>query len=122
MKRIYLGIGVAISAVFLWLALRGLELSEVWRDLQTANYWWLLPGVVVYFMAVWVRTWRWDYMLRPLKHIPLRRLFPVVVIGYMGNNIYPFRAGEVLRSYVLRRQEDVSMGASLANGHCRARL
>jgi hypothetical protein len=53
-------------------------------------------------------------MLRPLKHIPVRRLFPVVVIGYMGNNIYPFRAGEVLRSYVLRRQEDVSMSASLA--------
>jgi hypothetical protein len=53
-------------------------------------------------------------MLRPLKHIPVRRLFPVVVIGYMGNNIYPFRAGEVLRAYVLRRREAVSMSASLA--------
>jgi uncharacterized protein (TIRG00374 family) len=53
-------------------------------------------------------------MLRPLKHISLRRLFPVVVIGYMGNNIYPFRAGEVLRSYVLRQREEVPMGASLA--------
>ncbi len=114
MKRIYFGIGVAVSAVFLWLALRGLELAEVWHDLRAANYWWLLPGVAVYFVAVWARTWRWDYMLRPLKHIPLRRLFPVVVIGYMGNNIYPFRAGEVLRSYVLRQREDVTMGASLA--------
>ena len=114
MKRIYVWVGVAISAVFLWWALRGLELSEVWRDLQAANYWWLLPGVAVYFVAVWARTWRWDYMLRPLKHIPLRRLFPVVVIGYMGNNIYPFRAGEVLRSYVLRQREGVPMSASLA--------
>ena len=114
MKRIYFGIGVAVSAVFLWLALRGLELAEVWHDLRAANYWWLLPGVAVYLVAVWARTWRWDYMLRPLKHIPLRRLFPVVVIGYMGNNIYPFRAGEVLRSYVLRQREDVTMGASLA--------
>ena len=114
MKRIYFWIGVAVSAVFLWWALRGLELSEVWHNLQAANYWWLLPGVAVYFVAVWARTWRWDYMLRPLKHIPLKRLFPVVVIGYMGNNIYPFRAGEVLRSYVLRQREDVPMGASLA--------
>ncbi len=107
-------LGVAVSAVFLWLALRGLNLNEVWRDLQAANYWWLLPGVAVYFVAVWARTWRRDYMLRPLQHIPVRRLFPVVVIGYMGNNIYPFRAGEVLRSYVLRQREDVPMGASLA--------
>jgi hypothetical protein len=53
-------------------------------------------------------------MLRPLKLISIRRLFPVVVIGYMGNNVYPFRAGEVLRSYVLRRREDVAMSASLA--------
>ena len=114
MKRVYLWIGVAISAVFLWWALRELDLSVVWLHLQTANYWWLLPGVAVYFIAVWARTWRWDYMLRPLKHIPLGRLFPVVVIGYMGNNIYPFRAGEVLRSYVLRRRESVPMSASLA--------
>jgi uncharacterized protein (TIRG00374 family) len=32
----------------------------------------------------------------------------------MGNNIYPFRAGEVLRAYVLRQREEVPMSASLA--------
>ena len=114
LKRWRFWIGVVISAVFLWWALRGLQLSEVWADMRAANYGWLIPSVAVYFMAVWARTWRWDYMLRPLKHIPLRRLFPVVVIGYMGNNIYPFRAGEVLRAYVLRQREDVAMSASLA--------
>jgi uncharacterized protein (TIRG00374 family) len=114
LKRWQLWLGVVISAVFLWLALRGLRLGEVAESIGEANYWWLIPSVATYFVAVWVRTWRWDYMLRPLKQIPARRLFPVVVIGYMGNNIYPFRAGEVLRSYVLRRQEDVPMSASLA--------
>lgn len=114
MKRFRLLIGVAISALFLWLALRGLHLGDVWSSLRTANYWWLLPGVGVYFLGVWVRTWRWDYMLRPLKVIPVGRLFPVVVIGYMGNNVYPFRAGELLRAYVLRRQEGVAMSSSLA--------
>ena len=114
MKRWQLWLGVLISAVFLWLALRGLHLGEVWSHVSGANYLWLIPSVATYFVAVWARTWRWDYMLRPLKHIPLRRLFPVVVIGYMGNNIYPFRAGEVLRAYVLRRQEAVPMSASLA--------
>jgi uncharacterized protein (TIRG00374 family) len=114
LKRWQFWLGIIISAFFLWLALRGLKLGEVAENLGEANYWWLVPSVATYFAAVWVRTWRWDYMLRPLKHIPVRRLFPVVVIGYMGNNIYPFRAGEVLRSYVLRRQEAVPMSASLA--------
>lgn len=114
MKRWQLLIGIAISAIFLYLALDGLKLSSVWEQMRTANYVWLLPSVAVYFVGVWVRTWRWDYMLRPLKHIPVKRLFPVVVIGYMGNNVYPFRAGELLRSYVLMRREGVAVSASLA--------
>jgi glycosyltransferase 2 family protein len=114
LKRWQLWLGLLVSALFLWLALRGLKLEEVWEGMRGANYWWLIPSVATYFVAVWARTWRWDYMLRPLKHIPMRRLFPVVVIGYMGNNVYPFRAGEVLRSYVLRRREDIPMSASLA--------
>lgn len=114
LKHWKLWVGLLISGLFLWWALSGLHLAEVGKQVQTANYIWLLPGVLVYFVAVWARTWRWDYMLRPLKHIPLRRLFPVVVIGYMGNNVYPFRAGELLRSYVLRQQEEVPISASLA--------
>ncbi len=114
LARWQLWLGILISAFFLWLALRGLKLDDVWQALQLGNYWWLIPSVGVYFLAVWARTWRWHYMLLPLKNISLRRLFPVVVIGYMGNNVYPFRAGEVLRSYVLRREEEVPMSASLA--------
>lgn len=113
-RNLRLVIGVLISAVFIWLALRGLHLPDVWVSLRSADYIWLIPSIAVYFLAVWARTWRWDYLLRPMKQIPLRRLFPVVVIGYMGNNVYPFRAGELLRAFVLRQQEDVSMSSSLA--------
>jgi len=113
-KRWRFWFGVAISALFVWLALRGLKLDKVWQDLKQADYWWILPGVAVYFFAVWARTWRWHYMLRPLKAIRLTRLFPVVCIGYMGNNVYPARAGELIRAYVLKHKEGVSVSASLA--------
>jgi uncharacterized protein (TIRG00374 family) len=114
LKRWQFWLGVMISAVFLYFALRGWELDRAWLALRTANYGWIIPGVVVYFFGVWARTWRWHYMLRPIKAVPLVRLFPVVVIGYMGNNIYPARAGELIRAYVLRQKEEVSISASLA--------
>ena len=107
-------LGVVISLFFIWLALRGLELSRVARYLQTANYWWILPGIAIYFVAVWARTWRWHYLLRPVKSIPLVRLFPIVCIGYFGNNVYPARAGEVFRAIALRATEGVSISTSLA--------
>jgi uncharacterized membrane protein YbhN (UPF0104 family) len=114
LKRWQFWAGVIISAVLLWLSLRSLKLAEVWSALRTANYWWLIPGVAVYFVGVWARAWRWHYLLRPLKRISTRRMFPIVTIGYMGNNIYPARAGEVLRAYVLRREQGVAVSASLA--------
>jgi uncharacterized protein (TIRG00374 family) len=104
MKRWQLWVGIIISAVLLYLALRGLKLSEVWESIKTARYIWLLPGIAIYFMGVWVRSWRWHYMLRPLKKIPTRTMFPIVTIGYMGNNIYPARAGEVLRAVILKQR------------------
>jgi hypothetical protein len=113
-KRWQFWLGVAISAVFLYMALQGLDLEQVWFYIRTGNYWWLIPSVAIYFFGVWARTWRWHYMLRPIKSIPLGELFPVVCIGYMGNNIYPARIGELLRAYVLKRKEEVAIGASLA--------
>lgn len=113
-KRWQFWLGMLTSAIFLYYALRGLKLKEVAFWLAQANYWWLIPSVLIYFVAVWGRTWRWHYMLRPIKTIAMGRLFPVVCIGYMGNNIFPVRAGEVLRAYVLQRKEAVSMSASIA--------
>ena len=114
MKRWQFWVGLTLSAVFLYFALRGLGINEIWEPLKTARYWWLLPGVAVYFVGVLVRSWRWHYLLRPVKPISTRKMFPIVAIGYMGNNIYPARAGEVLRAVVLKRKEEVPISASLA--------
>jgi glycosyltransferase 2 family protein len=116
MRRLLVPAGIVISIVFLALALRGLNLEVFWADVQQANLWWLVPGIAVYFAAVWFRAWRWAYMLRPVatKQISAATLYPIVVIGYMGNNIYPARIGEVLRAYVLRRNTDIPMATSLA--------
>ncbi|NMC13122.1 MAG: flippase-like domain-containing protein [Chloroflexi bacterium] len=114
MKRWQFWLGILISLVFLYYTVRGLPLQDFGKALKTANYWWLIPGIGVYFLAVWGRAWRWHYLLRPVKKIPTRVMFPIVAIGYMGNNIYPARAGEVLRAYILKRQESVPISASLA--------
>ena len=114
MKNWKFWLGVLISAILLYFSLRGLKIAEMWEVLKTAQYLWLIPGVAVYFVGVWVRAWRWHYMLRPLKKIPTRTMFPVVAIGYFGNNVLPARAGEVLRAFILRKREGVPVSASLA--------
>jgi uncharacterized protein (TIRG00374 family) len=113
-RTIRLLIGLAISAFFIYLTLPSLHLPDVLETLRTANYWWIVPGVAVYIVGLWVRAWRWHYTLRHLKPVPVRKLFPLVCIGYFGNNVYPLRAGEVIRSYVLKRRQNISITSSLA--------
>ena len=114
LKRWQFWLGLAISLLFLYFALRGLGLKDLGDALRGANYAWLLPGVAVYFIAVWVRAWRWHYLVRPVKSVPTRKMFPIVAIGYMGNNIYPARAGEVFRALFLKSRESVPISTSLA--------
>jgi uncharacterized protein (TIRG00374 family) len=114
MKRWQFWVGIVISLFFMFLALRGLQIGDMWDALRDARYAWLIPGIAVYFLGVWVRAWRWHYLLRPLKPISTRTMFPIVAIGYMGNNIYPARAGEILRAVILKRREDIPVSASLA--------
>src|SRR5207237_3689998 len=113
MSRLRFVLGFVISAVFLWLALKDQDLSKVWDTLSHANYFWIIPGILTYFLAVLARTWRWHYMLRSIKPVSLRMLFPIVAIGYMGNNIYPARAGVLLRAYVLKNRAVMSLYCSL---------
>lgn len=114
LKRWQFWLGILISLAFLYGALRGLGLQDLGQAITQADYWWLLPGVAVYFVGVWIRAWRWHYLLRPVKRISTLKLFPIVTIGYMGNNIYPARAGEALRAVILKSHQGVPISASAA--------
>ncbi len=114
MRRWQLWLGLAISVTFLTLAARNLHWPEVAQALRQADYPWLIPGVGVYLIGVLVRSWRWHYLLRPIKDVPSTKLFPVMAIGYFGNNVLPIRAGELLRIYLLKLFFAIPMSSGLA--------
>ena len=90
------------------------DLGEMWLTLHRANYLVLLPGIIAYFIGVWFRTLRWQVLLQGIKIINARTLFPIVIIGYMANNILPFRLGELVRGYYLKNKEEVSTATALS--------
>ncbi len=90
------------------------DLGEMWSTFHNANYLVLIPGIVAYFIGVWFRTLRWQVLLRGIKIINMGTLFPIVVIGYMANNILPFRLGELVRGYYLKNKEEVSTATALS--------
>jgi uncharacterized protein (TIRG00374 family) len=108
-------IGVLISAVFLYLAFRGQDFGEIRDALLESNLWWLPVALALYFAGVWLRAVRWHILLRPISdRTTTRELLPIVVVGFMANNVLPLRAGELVRSVLIGRKYSVRKTSALA--------
>ncbi len=96
--------GIALLVLFFWTT----DLTQMISSLKRTNHFYLILGLAAYFASIWFRTIRWRFLLLTNIKIKTSRLLPVVVVGYMANNILPFRIGELVRSYYLNRREGIS--------------
>ena len=110
-----IGVGVALTGFFLWLALRNVDIAAVRDALRHASYGYLLPAALCGAVGYCLRTWRWGQILSRTKVIPFARLFPILMTGFATNNLLPARVGEFVRAYLLgREEEEVSPSLALA--------
>lgn len=98
-------LGLAVTAGSLWYAFRGVDAGEVTRHVLRAN-WPLLIAVSVpaQIVAVYVRALRWRHLTDPIAPIDTGALFRATAVGFMANNLFPLRIGEVLRAWYLGRE------------------
>ncbi|MCG3119870.1 MAG: hypothetical protein ALAOOOJD_02407 [bacterium] len=108
-------LGLLVSGIFIYLAFRQIDFLQMWDALKQANYLWLFPAIGFMFISLWLRAVRWGYFMEPIKPgISFRQLYAAMMIGYYGNNVFPLRAGEVLRAYAIGKSAGVSRMASFA--------
>jgi glycosyltransferase 2 family protein len=103
--RVKVWLGVAVSAVLLWVAVRGVSLDEVLQQLRQVRPVWLVPVIMSIFLRFWLTAIRWQLLLKPVKRVGIHRLFAITMIGFMANNVLPARLGEFVRAYALGRSE-----------------
>lgn len=96
-RRFWIGIG--LSLLCLWLALRNVPFLELGRALARARYVWLVPAAALEVLAVLARGRRWEILLG--REGILVEAFWAQGIGYLFTNILPFRVGEAARAIVL---------------------
>jgi uncharacterized protein (TIRG00374 family) len=106
-------LGLGVSAVAIWLLLRQVDLRLVGQALSRAQLPYLLLATAMYFVSMTLRAWRWTVLLRPIKRLGWRDVWPVTALGYAGNLVLPARLGELLRAAVIRTR-GVSAGSALA--------
>jgi uncharacterized protein (TIRG00374 family) len=108
-------IGVALLAfALLALFLNGVDLREVWRNVQSADPLLVAVAIVFAMLTYVARSVRWKYLLEPVGHARLRTAFRTTIIGFAALSLLPLRIGDPLRSFLLARKEGLSQPATLA--------
>jgi uncharacterized protein (TIRG00374 family) len=107
-------IAVALAVVLLWLALRGTDVSAMRAVLASANPLGLLFAALIVCVSYFTRAVRWRLLLLAETPARLSTVFWANMIGYLGNNVLPARAGEVMRSMAMARNSQASTSYILA--------
>jgi glycosyltransferase 2 family protein len=105
-------VSFAITALALWFALRDLDFREVGGAIARAS---LLPllalSVPTHLLNLWFRGLRWRHLTDAVCPIERSTLFRGQAVGFMANNVFPLRIGEVLRAWYVARETGASGAA-----------
>lgn len=108
---IFLALGVAL----LWFSFRNIDLSQLWRDIKTAKYSWMLLSLVCLAISLFFRALRWNIQIEAMGYkTRASSTYGAVLIAYLANCIFP-RLGEVVRCSVLKRKENIPFDKSLGS-------
>lgn len=107
-------IGLLISVLFIWLAVRKVQYEELVTVVSGAKWEWLIPNIALVVGVMWFRAWRWQLILKPVGDVSYRQVYASTMIGFMVNNVLPARLGEIARAVSLGLKANLSRSATLA--------
>lgn len=108
MRHIRWLVGLAVSAVALYVAFAGVEWRQIGTSLTEANYLLVLAALPILLAMIAMRAERWRLLFYPDKDIALSSTFGALNVGYMAGNVLPLQLGEVARAYVLGENEGIA--------------
>jgi uncharacterized protein (TIRG00374 family) len=106
-------VSVLAIALFAWF-LRHANLADVWVQVRRARVDLLIAGFFAVILTYVLRAYRWQFLLHPIGGSRFRTAFRTTIIGFAALGVLPARAGDVLRPYLLARQEGLNTSAAFA--------
>lgn len=107
-KTIYWVLSLALAGVLLYFSLRGIEWRQVWLTLSGARLQYALLALAMMTGALFMRSYRWRVILTSEGKVSIPLAFWATSAGYLGNNVLPARAGEVVRSLMISGRTGMS--------------
>lgn len=105
-------IALSVTALGLFLALRGIDFRQVSQALQQVNWIWMTITLLLNLVTLGIRAQRWRILLG--KKVSFPDSFGLIGVGYMVSGILPLRAGDPARAFAASLRGPISAIAALS--------
>lgn len=113
-RKTVLYIGVFASVLFSYLSFRKIDYYVLLNNFNEISIGPVFISILFLLLSYFLRAIRWKNILVN-SNLKFANLYSASMIGNMGNNILPFRIGELIRCYILGYQENISKSRVLAS-------
>lgn len=114
-KTLQLMLGISLAAFFLWLIFRQISFEEIKQAFAGASLIWIIAAMIAFAVGYTCRIERWRLMLqRDNPSLQWHSCAGPLLASFAANNVLPFRAGDVLRSFAFNQKLGTSSGVVIA--------
>ena len=99
-------IGVVISLAGIYWAFKDFDFFDFKQSIQQIELAYLLLATLFLWGSVWLRGLRWKWLFKESASPSVASLYRAELIGYFGNNVLPLRLGELLRTYIVGKENN----------------
>ncbi len=108
-RLIFLIAGLILGLALIVLWLRSIDISSVLATIRQVRPNLVFWASLTYLAAYFIRSWRWNLLLRKQARIPLGRSFMYSMGGNWVNYLIPIRAGELLKAWFVKHNHGVPL-------------
>ena len=104
-----------ISLACLWWVLSGAALPRIWGEIRLLRWNWVLLAMIGDLGVYLLQGWRWKLLLCPVAPVRFTSAVEAIYVGLFSNEVLPFRAGELIRCFLLSKSSKIPLSVTLAS-------
>jgi uncharacterized membrane protein YbhN (UPF0104 family) len=114
-RTVVLAITYLISLASLLWTLREVAFSALLSDLSQLHPLWIALAITSMLSVYFAQGLRWRLILAPVANLPWVAATRAVYVGLFASEVFPFRAGEIIRCYLAARWTALPFSVGIAS-------
>ena len=95
--------------------LHGASLGHIWGEIRRMDWRLVAAAVGCDILVYLLHGVRWSLVLRPIGRVPFMYAVQAIYVGLFTNEVFPLRAGEIIRCFLLSKSTDIPLSVTFAS-------